>query len=64
MEIFKMNMDQTAKQSDLDALTRKLGDYAKSHVVKEMQSDLSQFVSVEKFHILQADMSDLKKDVG
>lgn len=64
VQVTKMNMENLATKSELDATERSLMNYAPLQRLTDIQEDICDFVKKEEYNIIAREMDYLKKDMS
>ena len=59
-----MNQNSFAKNEDVEAIYKKLNDYAQTYVIRDLQDSLGDVIKKEEFNVVYGDIEYLKKDLG
>ena len=59
-----MNQNSYAKNEDIEAIYKKLNEYAQAYVVRDIQDSFGDVIKKEEFNVVYGDIEYLKKDLG
>lgn len=64
MQVFKVKLDNCAKNEEIENIYKKLNDYAQNYVIDDIKDSVRNLVNKEEISIVQSDIGYMKKDIG